>query len=113
MEVVYQINTNYGLHLKKCIEGTLKDAPSGTSIALEGKHPEGTELVAIGHRHNSKVTLFFVITKNAESARAGKLCEMKFLGMHRTTHVRLVDRSAVALEFFERSNSIDKHNQAR
>ena len=78
MEVVYQINTNYGLHLKKCIEGTLKDAPSGTSIALEGKHPEGTELVAIGHRHNSKVTLFFVITKNAQSTRAGKPHEMKF-----------------------------------
>ena len=80
---------------------------------LEGKHPEGAELVIIRHRHNSKVTLCFVITKNAGSTRAGKLCEMKFSDMHRNIHVCLVDRPVAALEFFKRSNCVDKHNQAR
>ena len=110
MEAAYQIKTNYGLHPKQHTEDTLKDAPSGTSIALEGKHPEGAELVAIGCRCDSKVASYFVITKNSESTRAGKPHEMKFLDTHGNAHACLVDRPAVISEFFERSNCIDKHN---
>ena len=64
MDAVYQIKSNYRLYPKQYIEDTLKDAPGSTHIVLEGKHPEGAELVAIGYRYNSKVTLCFVITKN-------------------------------------------------
>ena len=70
MDAVYQIKSNHGLCPKQFIEDQLKDAPGGTSIALEGKHPEGAELIAFGHRHNSKVALCFVMTKQAGSATA-------------------------------------------
>ena len=113
MDAVYQIKSNHGLYPKQYIEDTLKDAPSSTSIVLEGKHPEGSELVAIGYGYNSKVTLCFVITKNAGSTRAGRPYEMKFSDSHGNVHVRLVDRPAVILDLFERSNCVDKHNQAR
>ena len=113
MNAVYQIKSNHGLYPKQYIEETLKDAPGSTHIVLEGKHPEGTELVAIGYRYNSKVTLFFIITKNTGSTRLGKPYKMKFSDTHGNVHVRLVDRPAVISEFFGNSNVVDKHNQAR
>ena len=113
MDVVYQIKSNHGLYPKQFIKDQLKDAPGGTSIVLEGKHPEGAELIAIGYRYNSKVTLCFVMTKQAGSARAGRPYEMKFSDTHGNVHVRLVDRPAVISDFFEVSNCVDKHNQAR
>ena len=84
-----------------------------TYIVLEGKHPEGADLVAIGYRYNSKVTLCFIITKNTGSTRQGKPYEMKFSNMHGNIYVCLVDRPSVISDFFEVSNCIDKHNQAR
>jgi len=113
MEIVCQIKTNHGLFPKQYIEEALKDAPGGCHIVLEGKHPNGADLVAIGYRYNSKVTLSFVISKNAGSTRKGSPYEMKFSDSHGNVHVRLVDRPSVISEFFERSNAVDKHNQAR
>ena len=112
MEIVCQIKTNHGLFPKQYIEEALKDAPGGCHIVLEGKHPNGADLVAIGYRYNSKVTLSFVISKNAGSTRKGSPYEMKFSDSHGNVHVRLVDRPSVISEFFERSNAVDKHNQA-
>ena len=112
IDIVYQIKTNYGLFPKQFIEDKLKDASGGTYIVLEDKHLEGADLVVIGYRYNSKVTLYFVITKNAGSTRKGKLYEMKFADSHSNVHMRLVDWPSVISEFFEVSNIVDKHNQA-
>ena len=100
MDVVYQIKTNYGLFPKQFIEEKLKDASSGMHIVLEGKHPEGANLVVIGYRYNLKVTLYFVITKNTGSIRKGKPYEMKFMDSHSNVHVRLVDKLSIISEFF-------------
>ena len=113
MEAVYQIKSNHGLYPKQFIEDALKDGPGGTHIVLEGKHPDGAELIAIGYRYNSKVTLCFVMTKNAGSTKPGTPYEMKFTDLHGNVHVRLVDRPAVISNFFQASNCVDKHNQAR
>ena len=113
MEAVYQIKSNHGLYPKQFVEEALKEAPGGTHIVLEGTHPDGPELVAIGYRYNSKVTLCFVMTKNAGLTRKGKPYEMKFTDSHGNVHVRLVDRPSVISNFFEVSNCVDKHNQAR
>ena len=91
MDVIYQIKTNHGLFPKQFIEEKLKDAPGGTHIVLEGKHLEAADLVTIGYRYNSKVNLYFVITKNVGSTRKGKLYEIKFVDSHGNIHVRLVD----------------------
>ena len=113
MEAVYQIKSNHGLYPKQFIEDALKDGPGGTHIVLEGKHPDGAELIAIGYRYNSKVTLCFVMTKNVGSTKPGTPYEMKFTDLHGNVHVRLVDRPAVISNFFQASNCVDKHNQAR
>ena len=113
MGTIYQIKTNHGLFPKQFIEDALKDGPGGCHIVLEGKHPDGPELVAIGYRYNSKVTLHFVMTKNAGSTKRGSPYEMKFTDSHGNVHVRLVDRPAVISNYFESSNCVDKHNQAR
>ena len=114
MNAILQIKSNHGLFPKDFIEEALKDAPGGSHIVLETKHPDGdNELVAIGYRYNSKVTLCFVITKNAGSTGKGTPYEMKFTDSHGNIHVRLVDRPSVISEFFEVSNAVDKHNQAR
>ena len=79
---------------------------------LEDKHPDGPKLVVIGYRCNSKVTLCFMITKNAGLTRKDKLYKMKFTDLYGNVHIRLVDRPSVILEFFEVSNYVDKYNQA-
>ena len=48
---------------RRCIEMYFR----GTCINLKGKHPEGTDLLVIRCCYNSKVALYFVITKNAGS----------------------------------------------
>ena len=113
MEATYQVKSNHGLFPKEHIEEALKDAPGGCSIVLEGKHPNGSELIAMGYRYNSKVTLHFVMTKNAGSTRKGSPYEMKFTDSHGNVHVRLVDRPSVISQFFQDSNVVDSHNQAR
>ena len=89
----------------------LKDASGGMYIILEGLHPGKPELVAIGYCYNSKVTLCFVVTKNAGSTWKGFLHRIKFADLHSNTHVRLVNYPSVISEFFEVLNAVNKHNQ--
>ena len=71
------------------------------------------ELVSVVYRYNSKVTLFFVSTKNAGSKNQGAPYEMKFADSYGNVHVRLVDRPNLVSPLFEASNCVDKHNQAQ
>ena len=50
-----------------------------------------------------------VITNNEGSARKGKPHEIRCTHSHTNIHVRLVDCLAAILDFFEVSNTIDKH----
>ena len=113
MEAVYQIKSNHSLFPKQYIKENLKDDLGGCYIVLEGKHPSGADLVAMGYRYNSKVILLFVISKNAGSTRKESPCEMKFADAHSNVHVRLVDRLSAISNVFHDSNIVDKHNQAR
>ena len=113
IEVVYQINSNHSLFPKQYIEESLKDALGSCHIVLESKHPSGADLVAIGYRYNSKVTLLLARSKNAGSARKGSPHEMKFADACSNVHVRLVNRLSAISDFFRDSNIVDKHNQVR
>ncbi|MGH7955225.1 MAG: hypothetical protein ACREOZ_04615, partial [Gloeomargaritales cyanobacterium] len=110
---VLQIKMGFGLFPKKFIEETMKDAPGGTHVVLEGTHPNGTDLIAIGYRYNAKTTLHFVMTTDAFSTRPGPPYEMKYADRFGNVQVRMVTRPRVISEFFENSNCIDLHNQAR
>ena len=71
--IISQSKTNYGLFPKKLIEDSLKNFPGSANTALEDKHPDGSDLVTVSYKCNSKLTLYFVITKNAGSIRKGSL----------------------------------------
>ena len=69
IEGIYQVNINHGLYPKKFIEEELEDYPGGMRTVMQGRGPNGAELIAVGYRYNSKVSLCFVATKNAGSTR--------------------------------------------
>ena len=110
---VTQVKTNKALFPKEFIESTLKDMPGGVQIVLEGKHPNGTPLIAMGYRYSKKTTLFFVLHKDAGSTELGVPYEMKYTDDHGNVCVRLIDRPDVISKFFVDSNLIDAHNQVR
>ena len=113
MDSIFQVKSNHGLFPKDFIEEALKDGPGGTHIVLTAQDKFENDLVAIGYRYNSKVTLCFVMSKNAGATTNGTPYEMKFTDSHGNVHVRLVDRPDVISEFFQHSNGVDKHNQVR
>jgi hypothetical protein len=51
--------------------------------------------------------------KNAGSTKPGRPYEMKFNDAFGNVVQRLVERPEILSDFFEKSNSIDKHNQLR
>ena len=109
---VGQIKSNHSLFPKKYIEEKLKDAPGGAHIVLKGTYQE-VELIAIGYRYSSKKTLHFVMTADAGSTTPGEPYEIKFTDAYGNVHVCDVDRPDVISRFFQESNCVDKHNQAR
>jgi len=69
MEGIYQVKSNHGLYSKDFIEDLLDEGPGVTHIAMQGTHPDGVELIVGRYHYNSKVSLCFVIIKNAEPTR--------------------------------------------
>ena len=59
IQSVMQVKNNHSLYPKKFIESSLKGAPGGVHIVLEGVHPNGQKLVAVGYRYSSRKTLMF------------------------------------------------------
>jgi len=113
MEGIYQVKSNHGLYPKDFIEYSLDGAHGGKHSVMQGTYPDGLETIVVGYHYNSKVTLCFVLTKNAASTREGEPCEMKFTDDHGNVHARLFSRPALISHFFNSSNCVDKHNQAR
>lgn len=111
-DCVLQIKTNSSLFPKAYIETALENAPGGCKIVLTATH-RGIPLVAIGYRYSTRTTLLFVATKNSGSTRPGKPYEMKFNDAFGNVVQRLVERPEILSDFFQKSNSIDKHNQLR
>ena len=112
-EAVLQVKTNSGLYPKKFIEDALTDAPGGVSIVLAGTAPNEQKLIAIGYRYSRKTTLFFVMTAGAGSTKPGRPYIMKYTDGYGNLCSREVERPAVLSDFFEHSNTIDRHNQSR
>lgn len=98
----------------------MKDWSGGMSLVLEGKSRAGSpnnngavDLVAIGYKYNSTKVLCFVATKDAGTTRDGKPYFARYLDAFQNVASRSVPRPDVISKYFERSNVVDKHNQAR
>jgi hypothetical protein len=62
-KAVLQFKQYHSLFPKEFIESTLKDAPGGVHILLEGTTNDEVLLVAQRYRYSHKTILFFVLTK--------------------------------------------------
>ncbi len=58
-EGIFQIKQYASLFPKKFIEDALKDAPGGVKIVLEGIHPSGKKLIAIGYQYRYCFVILF------------------------------------------------------
>ena len=53
------------------------------------------------------------MTEDAGSTTEGECYEMEFVDTHDNVHIRYVDRPEIISRFLNKSNCVDKHNQAR
>ena len=110
---VFVVKTSTSLYPKKFIEATLADCPGGCHIVLEGTHPSGQQLIAMGYRYSTKCTLCFIFNPGTGSTRPGAPYEMKYATDNGNVGVRWVDRPDVISKYFAGSNAVDKHNHVR
>jgi hypothetical protein len=83
------------------------------NLALEATTSKGVRLIAVGYKYNYSKVLCFVATKNAGSTIAGDPYRACFLDDHDNLVSRPVDCPELISKYFQWSNGIDKHNQAR
>ena len=86
----------------------------GTWIVLEGRvQPEDIDLISIGYKYNKKIVLTFIATKGARSTDAGEPYKARFPEKFGNVCVRNVARPSIVSNYFNFSNCVDLHNQAR
>ena len=107
------VKTSHSLFPKQVLEDKLKTWPGGMNLTLEATTSKGVKLIAVGYKYNSSKVLCFVATKNAGSTISGDPYRARFLDDHDNLVSRPVDRTELISKYFQRSNGIDKHNQAR
>jgi len=110
-EAGFQIKQNHSLYPKAFIEETLKEAPGGVNIVLEGKTQCEVPLIVVRYRHSGKTILFFLLTKGVGSTIDGNPYEMQFTDSYENIVTHFVDHTDVISPFFKTSNAINTHNQ--
>jgi hypothetical protein len=109
------VKTSHSLFPKEELEEKMKTWPGGMNLAMEATTSKGVKLLllAIGYKYNSSKVLCFVATKNAGSTMLGDPYRARFADDYDNLWSRLVDRPQIISTYFQKSNAIDKHNQAR
>ena len=108
----FMIKNGYSKTPKKYLEETMKDYPGGTWITLETEI-DSVALVCIGYKYNKKNVLTFIFTKSVGSTSQGDPYEARFPDKFGNVCVRYVARPSVLSTYFQVSNKVDLHNQAR
>ena len=108
----FMVKTAHSKLPKTYLEETMKDFPGGTWITMETE-VDGVCLVCIGYKYNKKKVLTFVLTKGAGSSKPGEPYEARFPDKFGNVCVRHVARPEVISLYFQVSNKVDLHNQAR
>lgn len=85
----------------------------GMSMVMEGTTASGVQLLAIGYKYNSRKVLSFVATKASGSTTPGTPYRAKFADNWGNVMTRLVPRPDIISQYFQISNAVDTHNQAR
>ena len=111
---IFNVNTAHSRSPKKYLDETMKDFPGGTWITLETRaEKEEVGLISVGHKYNKKNVLTFVFTKGTGSTKSGKPYEVRFPDKYGNVCKRRIARPKVISTYFQYSNYVDLHNQAR
>ena len=111
---VMMVKTAHARSPKKWLEEQMEEFLGGTWIVLEGRvQPEDIDLISIGYKYNKKKVLTFIATKGAGSTDAGEPYEARFPDKFGNVCVRNVARPSIISNYFNFSNCVDLHNQAR
>ena len=113
-EVICAIKTNTGWFPQEELQKEMEGYPSGAYLVLECKAPgTNVDLVAIGYKYNSRKTLTFAMSKNAETTEPGYPYIARFADEHGNVRERRVLRPKCLSVYFGVSNIIDVHNHFR
>ena len=108
------LKTNHRFFPKDDLEEKMKSWPSGSYLVMECTTPrKGHKLIAIGYRYNAKKTLCFLANKCVGSTKPGNPYIASFPDSVGNVCHRSVPRPSIISDYFEISNCIDSHNQAR
>ncbi len=103
---------SHSLFPKKELEEKIKTWPGGMSSVMEFTTSKGVKLIDVGYKYNSSKVLCFV-AKKSESTLPGEPYRARFVDDFENLLSRPVDHPEIILKYFQRTNGIDKHNQAR
>ena len=99
---------------KKFLEETMKDFPGGTWIVIEGRaEKEDVPLVCVGFKYHLKKVLVVLLRKGTGSTQPGEPHLAKFADKFGNVCTREVTQPETISNYFNKSNMVDLHNQAR
>ena len=111
---VFQVKTRHKGYPKVFIEDAMKGMPGGMHLVMNGvNRVTGEKLVAVAYWYSTQKTLSFIMTPGAGTTRKGTPYEMKYATDCDNVGGQFVDHLEVLSKFFEESNCVDRHNQAR
>ena len=113
-EVICSIKTNNGLFPQEELKKEMEPFPSGSYLVMESVAPgTNVNLVAIAYKYNSRKTLFFAMSRDAETTEPGLPYVARFADEHGNVRERRVLRPKCLSVYFGAANLIDVHNHLR
>jgi len=91
----------------------MKNWPAGLHIVLEGSASEGIDLLSLGYKYNSRKVLCFISTNNVGSTMTSSFYEATWRDNNGNTMSHQIPCPQIISEYFQNSNTIDKHNHVR
>jgi hypothetical protein len=91
----------------------MQDYPSGAYLVMECTTPKGHKLICVGYKYSASKVLVFLGTKNSGFTKPGEPYIARFPDANGNVAQRNVLRPDVISNYFNDSNVIDSHNQAR
>ena len=113
-ECICSIKSNTSCFPHAQLKKEMKNFPSGAYLVMECMAPgTNVNLVAIAYKYNSKKTLLFAMSRDAETTEPGLPYVARYANEHGNVRERRVLRPRCLSIYFRAANLIDMHNHLR